>query len=44
MREAVLNSLDFESQPLLLLKRKGEVVAYIYSKLGRTTALLAYLV
>jgi hypothetical protein len=33
--QSVVQTLDFDTQPLLLLKRKGEVLAKLYSKLGQ---------
>lgn len=33
--ESVIHSCEFDSQPLLLLKRKCEVLAKLYSKLGQ---------
>ena len=40
MQEAVMASLDFQTQPLLLLKRKGDVLAKIYALRGENEALL----
>ena len=31
MKQAVMDSLDFKSQPILLLKRKGDVLSKIFS-------------
>jgi len=44
LRNAVLSSMDFEKQPLPLLKRKGDVLSKIYAKLNKSEMLLAYLV
>jgi hypothetical protein len=44
LRNAVLSSMDFEKQPLSLLKRKGDVLSKIYAKLNKSEMLLAYLV
>ena len=44
MRNAVLQSIDLDKQPLSLLKRKGDVLSKIYAKLKKTEMLLAYLV
>ena len=35
LKTAIEGSLDFEQQPLLLLKRKGDVLSKIYSKLEK---------
>jgi hypothetical protein len=44
LRNALLESIDLEKQPLSLLKRKGDVLSKIYAKLKKTEMLLAYLV
>lgn len=44
MKQAVLNSLDFKTQPILLLKRKGDVISKIYSLQGKNEDLLTLLV
>ena len=40
MQEAVMESLNFQTQPLLLLKRKGDVLAKIHALRGESEALL----
>jgi len=40
MQEAVMASLNFQTQPLLLLKRKGDVLAKVYALRGENEALL----
>jgi hypothetical protein len=44
LRNALLESIDLDKQPLSLLKRKGDVLSKIYAKLNKTEMLLAYLV
>ena len=44
LRNALLESINLEKQPLNLLKRKGDVLSKIYAKLNKTEMLLAYLV
>jgi len=44
LRNALLESINLEKQPLTLLKRKGDVLSKIYAKLNKTEMLLAYLV
>jgi hypothetical protein len=44
MKQAVMESLDFKTQPLLLLKRKGDVISKIYSLQGKNEELLSLLV
>lgn len=44
MKQAVMDSLDFNSQPLLLLKRKGDVISKIFSLQGQNEQLLTLLV
>lgn len=44
LRSAIMNTIEFDKQPLSLLKRKGDIIARIYSKLGKTQELLVYLV
>ena len=35
LKAAIEGSLDFEGQPMVLLKRKGDVLSKIYSKLNK---------
>jgi hypothetical protein len=44
MKQAVLSSLDFKTQPILLLKRKGDVISKIFSLQGQNEELLSMLV
>ena len=44
LRNALLESIDLNKQPLSLLKRKADVLSKIYAKLKKTEMLLAYLV
>ena len=44
MKQAVMESLDFKTQPLLLLKRKGDVLSKIFSLQGKNEELLNLLV
>ena len=41
--QSVTETFDFDSQPLLLLKRKGEVLAKLYSRLGQQTQFIQFL-
>ena len=42
MRATVMSTLDF-TQPLLILKRKGDILSKIYSKQGKNEDLLKLL-
>ena len=44
MKQAVMDSLDFKSQPLVLLKRKGDVLSKIFSLQDKNEELLNFLV
>lgn len=44
LKIAIEGSLDFENQPMVLLKRKGDVLSKIYSKLERKDVFVQYLV
>ena len=44
LKTAIEGSLDFENQPIVLLKRKGDVLSKIYSKLERKDVFVQYLV
>jgi len=44
MREAVLESLDFQTQPMLLLKRKGDLISKIFMLQEKSEELLQILV
>jgi hypothetical protein len=44
MQNAVMESLDFKTQPLLLLKRKGDVLSKICTLRGQNETLLGLLV
>jgi len=44
LKNAVEGSLDFDNQPLVLLKRKGDVLSKIYSKLEKKDVFVQYLV
>jgi len=44
LKAAIEGSLDFENQPLVLLKRKGDVLSKIYSKLNKKDVFVQYLV
>ena len=35
LKNAIEGTLDFEAQPMVLLKRKGDVLSKIYAKLDR---------
>ena len=41
--QSVTDTFDFEAQPLMLLKRKGEVLAKLYSRLGQQTQFIQFL-
>ena len=43
MRATIMNTLDF-NQPLIILKRKGDIISKIYAKQGRNEDLLKMLV
>ena len=43
-KQAVNTSIDFDAQPIALLKRKGDVLSRIYSKLNQNAEFLAQLV
>ena len=42
-KQAVLASIDFNAQPIALLKRKGDVLSKIYSKLNQNGEFLTQL-
>lgn len=44
LKGAIEGSLDFENQPMLLLKRKGDVLSKIYAKLEKKDVFVQYLV
>ena len=44
MKQAVMESLDFKTQPILLLKRKGDILSKIFSLQGKNEELLNLLV
>lgn len=44
MKDAVLNSLDFQNQNMLLLKRKGDLISKVFMLLGQSEDLLRMLV
>ena len=44
LKGAIEGSLDFENQPMVLLKRKGDVLSKIYSKLEKKDVFVQYLV
>ena len=44
LKSAIEGSLDFEGQPMVLLKRKGDVLSKIYSKLEKKDVFVQYLV
>ena len=44
MKQAVLDSLDFKNQPLLLLKRKGDILSKMFQQLGQSEDFLNLLV
>ena len=44
LKTAVESSLDFENQPMILLKRKGDVLTKIYAKLEKKDVFVQYLV
>lgn len=44
LKTAIEGSLDFEGQPMVLLKRKGDVLSKIYSKLNKKDMFVQYLV
>jgi len=44
MRQAVMGSLDFKTQPMLLLKRKGDLISKIYMLQNKNEELLGLLV
>jgi hypothetical protein len=44
MKQAVMDSLDFKTQPILLLKRKGDVLSKIFSLQQKNEELLGLLV
>lgn len=41
--QSVSATFDFDTQPLMLLKRKGEVLAKLYSKLGQQNQFIQFL-
>ena len=43
LMQSVSQTFDFDTQPLILLKRKGEVLAKLYSKLGQQTQFIQFL-
>jgi hypothetical protein len=43
MKSTIMNTLDF-NQPLMLLKRKGDIISKIYSKQNKSEDLLTLLV
>ena len=44
LKSAIESSLDFEAQPMVLLKRKGDVLSKIYTKLDKKDVFVQYLV
>ena len=44
LKTAIEGSLDFDNQPMVLLKRKGDVLSKIYSKLEKKDVFVQYLV
>ena len=44
LKAAIEGSLDFDNQPMVLLKRKGDVLSKIYSKLEKKDVFVQYLV
>ena len=44
MLQVVMDSLDFETQPLILLRRKGDIISKIYSLQNKNEDLLKLLV
>ena len=44
LKTAIEGTLDFEGQPMLLLKRKGDVLSKIYAKLDKKDVFVQYLV
>ena len=44
LKSAIESSLDFDGQPMVLLKRKGDVLSKIYSKLEKKDVFVQYLV
>ena len=44
LKTAIEGSLDFENNPMLLLKRKGDVLSKIYTKLEKKDVFVQYLV
>ena len=44
LKGAIEGSLDFDNQPMVLLKRKGDVLSMIYYKLDKKDVFVQYLV
>lgn len=44
MRETVMNSLDFKTQPMMLLKRKGDLISKVFMLQDKNEELLQKLV
>lgn len=43
LRQAVMSSIEFEKQPLLMLKRKADVLSKVYYRMNKNEDLFTYI-